>query len=225
LYPLARKTESGIQSKIKFKPYCPKCGNVVGKKKKRLGCAYCSTSVIKVPITYMYDLILNEITKCITCNVTFSIGDTMRMHLKGPLCKECHKVSYIYFEKEYISDYVNEPGAIYDEYNHRLCDIYGCNVYGITLNNDYMGFFCNYHYKQMRDIRQVIKGKPNTWDEYNARMCEISIRKNPSIDHIKYAANLYIWLVDMQNINYYKHIANIQTISDPEAAYINNFFM
>lgn len=207
------------------KPKCLRCGLMCPKTKYvqlRL-CKLCKPHVQGF-YTYIKDYIIseNEVLKCIICLDEYRAGDVMKVHIKGPLCETCHIFSDKFFGGENVSCSMSSPGDQYDSGNHRLCDIYGCGIYGPNLNNDYNGFFCNQHYSIMKDIRKTIKGNPDTYDEYYTRMHEISIRKNHSVDHITYALNLYKWLThrDYLNMSYPFYDGSTNNESD----YINKLF-
>jgi hypothetical protein len=218
---LIKKGKPEIQ-KLAKSVLCEKCHNCfkTTRRKDRV-CLQCHNKEY-FPITYIkeYKIGINETMTCVTCENIFGEGFDMYVHIKGPLCKKCNSISELLFGKEFWSYSVSTPKDQYDLQGHRLCDIIGCNIYGPHLNNDFNGFFCHIHYKLMKDIRSLIRKDGSIksqlqeyWIEYEARIQEISLRKNYSIEHMVYANKLYSWLLNIQ--------IDITTL---ESNYINGLF-
>ena len=204
------KKEIKKEPKKDNKNICGSCGTSISSSKNKL-CSACKRKPIE-PSSYInsYTIQKDEEIECVICTSIHTQGYIMKVHIKGMLCNRCHILSENFFGNEKISNSVISDNDQYDNNNNRLCDILGCRIYGKNLNNDYNGFFCNQHFKIIRETRKIIKGNPNTYEEYNARLYEIAIRKNISIEHIIYADTLYKWLTNINN---------------EESNYINNLFI
>ena len=171
-------------------------------------------------------IVEDESMICIACNTEGHLGSLMKMHLCGPYCCECHLIVIKEPPSERESQRVVNDEALYDLDGHRLCDIRQCYTYGAKLNNVYKGFFCNAHYRYMRELRNTIKTHPSTFIEYDARMQEIAIRKNSSPHHIEYAATLRTWLLNLSTILglHEIHYIAFEGGTPDESIYINSLF-
>ncbi len=201
-------------------PWCQGCGTKLGKKHRRTKnpwCIVCSKE--SDPNTsFCYNYIVPQLPlsganpgapgalgalgiTCVGCSHTSPPGASMKVHLRGPMCSECHMTIIMGPQREWLStDYGYYD--LYDFIGNRLCDISGCGVYGPFLNNEFNGFFCNMHCKQMRQLRNIIKSNPDTETEYQARVHEIFIRKKECVNHVAYAKNLRMWLDNKVHIDF-----------------------
>jgi hypothetical protein len=175
--------------------------------------------------SYCYGFNTRTPITCVSC-FTEIIG-LMKMHLIGPHCINCHIGVVTGPPREYISTRVRQPHHTCDMDNHRLCDIMGCNVYGMFLNSNYRGLFCNQHYKEMQQIRKQVKDNPNTMTEYYARMKEINIRKTQNKQRLLYAYDLLtrIFNTHQYSDQYIRALWVTPMVNESESRYINRLFL
>ncbi len=117
-------------------------------------CHKCTTSANTIKETQRtsfcgnHTITMNNRCICVICNKT-EVHGIMNIDIKSPSQHICHYKVLYGPVKEHWSFSVP---TLNSTDGHRLCDIKGCSIYGPELNNDFIGFFCNIHYKDVIEL-------------------------------------------------------------------------
>ena len=94
---------------------------------------------------------------------------------------------YNFFDQSVV--YSTPCLQLFDVQGRRLCDAYGCKEHH-DLISAYNGVFCLKHTLELGRLRKIIEPHSGTFEEYQARLEELRLRKVLEPGHAHYLSQL-----------------------------------